>query len=95
MFDPALEYRKFVQRARTEEQRKAKLTALAERWMARTGDCSVEEAIRRILYNYSVGYDILDPDFFDREDIQEFAERNGIERDPQVIAFIKRAQPRR
>lgn len=82
-FDPVLEYRIYIQKARTEAQKKAKLSKLAEK---------AHTSITRILKEYAAGEDIMDPEIFEREDIIAFAEAYGIQNDPQVIRFINRAR---
>lgn len=95
MFVPALEYRKFVQRNRTDQEREKKLADLAFKVKVSKKDNRPATAImREIMDSYLHGYDILDPEFFEKEDIISFAEQNGIQKDPQVIDFINRAIPR-
>ena len=95
MFVPALEYRKFVQRNRTDQEREKKLADLAFKVKVSKKDNRPATAImREIMDSYLHGYDILDPEFFEKEDIEAFAKENGIQKDPQVIDFINRAIPR-
>ena len=95
MFDPALEYRKFVQRARSDEEKQNKLASLAIKVRLMKKDIRpVQAIVSVILESYTHGDDILDPELFEREDIQSFAAENGIQDDPLVVEFINRAQPR-
>lgn len=95
MFDPALEYRKYVQRDRSEEEKRQKLANLASKTRtAKKDDRPLTVIMRMIMDSYIHGNDILDPEFFEREDIVQFAKENGIQDDPQVREFIRRAQPR-
>ena len=95
MFNPALEYRKFIQRERTDEEKRQKLATLAFKVRAAKKDERPITAIIAVIMDaYIHGYDILDPEFFEREDIVAFAEENGIQNDPQVVEFVNRAQPR-
>lgn len=91
MYSQVLEYRKFVQTFRDAKQRRSKLLALASK--IKTDD-PVMKRVEAILEAYRRGDDILDPDLFDREDIIAFAEKHGIQNDPQVVAFIEMAKPR-
>ena len=97
MFIPSLEYRRFVQRGRTAEEKRAKLTALALTWLKKRDcifpkDTPIEVVVRDIEDSYERGLDILDPDLFPREDIIRFAEENGVAGDPMVIDFINRSR---
>lgn len=91
MYSQVLEYRKFVQTFRDAKQRRSKLLALASK--IKTDD-PVMMRVEAILEAYRKGDDILDPELFDREDIIDFAEKHGIQNDPQVAAFIEMAKPR-
>lgn len=86
LFDPVLEYRRFIQSERTEEERAAKLSALAEK-----GGTTADS----ILYEFFRGDDILDPAICDRESIEAFAKRFRVQKDPQVLAAIALARPKR
>jgi len=94
MFDPALEYRKFVQRKRTIDEKQAKLTELALRVRAKEPERSLREVLNAIVTSYQKGEDILSYELFEREDIEAFAKKNKIQNDPQVRTFIELAQPR-
>ena len=95
MFDPALEYRKYVQRKHTDEEKRQKLANLASKVRTTKKDTRPLTAIMAvILESYTHGDDILDPELFEREDIVSFALENGIQDDPMVVEFINRAQPR-
>lgn len=95
MFDPALEYRKYVQRRHTDEEKRQKLANLASKVRTTKKDERPLTAIMEVIMDaYRHGDDILDPEFFEREDIVYFAEENGIQDDPMVVEFINRAQPR-
>ena len=94
MFIAALEFRKFLQRERSESERQSKLTELAVKWLSKR-DCiyakttPIEIVEKAIVDSYTNGDDILDPQFFTKEDIIAFAEENGITSDPQVKKFIR------
>ena len=93
MFIAALEYRKFVQRTRTADERNKKLTALALREKSvNESELSEKQIIQGILNDYRNGVDILDPDLFSASDIEEFATQNRITKDPMVIRFIELAR---
>lgn len=91
MYKQVLQYRRFVQTFRSEVEKRNKLRSIAERMR---GDGAVEAKMRAILEAFRRGDDILDPEFFDREDIVAFAEQNGVQNDPLVVEFIGRAKPR-
>ena len=99
-FDPTLEYRRFVQMPRTEEQKATKLDGLAQR-VRKHPELTIsviptdQGIIAAILEDYNRGGDILDPELFDREDIAEFALEYGIQDDPQVLASVAAAKPRK
>ena len=84
IFIPALAFRRYIQKKRSESQISKKLDSVARR--ARTSPISV-------LKSYERGEDILDPSIFPREDIIEFAKTNNIINDPMVIAAINAAMP--
>ena len=97
-FDPVLEYRRFTQVYRSEEEKAMKLNALAGTTRMHRelliGKLPKEKIIAAILDGYRRGEDILDPNFFDRQDIVDFATENGLLNDPQVLAAITAAKPR-
>jgi hypothetical protein len=99
-FDPALELRRFLQVPRTEGQKTKKLAELALR-VRKHPELTIsviptdQGIIAAILEDYNRGGDILDPELFDREDIAEFALEYGIQNDPQVLASIAAAKPRK
>ena len=84
LFDPILEYRIFIQSKRTKEETTAFLSAAATKGKTTPA---------KILLGYANGDDILDPDIFFREDIEEFARAHGLEHDRQVIMAINKARP--
>ena len=89
MYNQVLEYRRFVQKFRTEKQKSDKLKALADK-VRMVG--SLDDKVKAILAAYRAGEDILDPDLFDRDDIIRFAEDNNIQHDPKVLEFINKAR---
>ena len=94
MFIPALEYRKYIQKPRTAEQKDKKLIALALRERKETGSkLSYQDIVREIARAFNAGEDILDPEIFPKEAIIEFAKENKIENDRTVQRFIEQAQP--
>lgn len=86
LFDPVLEYRRYIQSERTDDDKKEKLRALAEK-----GNTTPDS----ILYEFFRGDDLLDPAICDRESIEAFAKKFRIEKDPQVLAVIAIARPKR
>ncbi len=95
MFNAALEYRRYVQKEHSDDEKRQKLANLASKEKTVKKDDRPLKAIMAVIMDsYIHGYDILDPEYFEREDIEEFAKEYGIQGDPQVIEFIKRAQPR-
>ena len=97
-FDPSLEYRKYNQVARTPEQKTKKLAKLAER-VRKHPELTINslptgDIIAAILDGYHKGEDLLDPEFFDMEDIVGFATSNGLMNDPQAQATILAAKSR-
>ena len=94
MFNPALEFRKYIQRPRTAQERDQKLIKLAlkEKKLSKSNS-PYQEIVREIARAYNAGEDILDPDIFPKEEIMEFAKENNIENDRTVLRFIERAQP--
>lgn len=92
MYDPALEYRKFCQKLRTEEQKRQKLAELAIKTrIRRKSNEDLPALMNEILRSYMRGDDILSPEFFEKQDIIDFARENHISSDPQVIMFINNA----
>lgn len=93
MFIPPLEFRKYVQKPRNSDEKKQKLIELAERWLHRR-DCPyppttpLSVVVADIQESYDKGLDILDPQFFTKEDIIAFAKENGLLSDPMVLAII-------
>ena len=85
LYDPVLEYRRFIQ---CEHSADEKATMLAE--LAKKGGTTPES----ILYEFLRGDDLLDPSICDRESIEAFAKKNKITNDPQVLASIALARPR-
>lgn len=83
-FDPVLEYRKYIQKDRTQSQKQNRLAKLA---------LKAQVTVKYILTGYAEGLDILDPEIFEKEAIIEFAEANGIQNDPQVKRAINAAKP--
>lgn len=95
MFIPALEYRKYIQRPRTAEQKNQKLINLALRAKKiEKSNRPYQEFVREIARAFYAGEDILSPEIFPREDIEEFAKENGILNDNTVQKFIDLAQTR-
>ena len=94
MFDPALEYRKFVQRKHTIDEKQSKLTSLALQVRAKNPNKPLKDILNNIVDSYRKGDDILSYELFEREDIIEFATKNRILNDPQVQTFIALAEPR-
>ena len=95
MFIPSLEYRKFMQKRRTETEQERFITDLAFKAKAASKDPrGWREIAAEILDDYEAGVDILDPEFFEREDIVEFAAKNGVADDPLVKRFIELSLPR-
>ena len=94
MFIAALEYRKYIQKKRTPEQKENKLIKLAlkEKKLAKSNH-PYQEFAREIARAFNAGEDILDPELFPREAIIEYARENGIENDRMVKEFIERAKP--
>lgn len=94
MFIAALEYRKYVQRPRTNDEKNKKLISLAlrEKKLSRS-KAPYQEFAKEIARAFNVGEDILDPEIFPREAIIEFARENKIENDRKVQEFIEKAQP--
>ena len=94
MFIAALEFRKFLQRSRSESEKQSKLNELAAKWLSRR-DCifpkstPIEVVEKAIVDEYNTGGDILDPEFFSKEDIIRFAQENKITSDPMVKKFIR------
>ena len=95
MFNPALEYRKYIQKPRTAEEKDKKLIKLALKFKALTKSCRpYQEIIYGIERDFKAGNDLLDPEIFEREDLVAFAEENKIINDPIMLRFIERAKPR-
>lgn len=94
MFIPALEYRKYIQRPRTADEKNKKLISLAlkEKKLSRS-DAPYQEFVNEIARAFHAGEDILDPEIFSKEAIAEFARQNKIENDRMVQEFINQAQP--
>lgn len=94
MFIAALEYRKYIQRPRTAQEKDQKLIKLALKEKKLTkSNRPYQEIIRDIAGAFNTGEDILDPDIFPKEAIEEFAKEHGIENDRMVRQFIDRAHP--
>ena len=94
MFIAALEYRKYIQRPRTADQKNKKLISLALREKKAThSNLPYQDIVREIARAYNAGEDILDPEIFPKEAIIEFAKENKIEEDRMVKMFIEKAQP--
>ena len=94
MFIAALEYRKYIQKPRTAEQKDKKLINLALREKRETrSNLPYQEIVREIARAYNAGEDILDPEIFSKEAIIEFAKENKIENDRTVLRFIDQAHP--
>ena len=97
MFIAALEYRRFLQGRRTEDEKREKLTELAKTWLKKR-DCIFDKSTpleiveRDILDSYEKGLDILDPELFSREDLINFAQSYGVAGDPMVIQFIQKSR---
>ena len=96
MFIAALELRKFLQSERTVEERQMKLKELALAWLKRRDNPFPKGTpeglvMKEIEEEYNNGIDILDPEFFSREDIIVFAREHKIEGDPMVKNYIRRA----
>ena len=95
MFDPALEYRKYIQKPRTASEKDSKLIALALKFKARSkSNRPYQEFIHEIARDFKAGTDILSPDIFPKEDIIEWAKENKVENDSTVLKFVEMAQPR-
>ena len=94
MFIAALEYRKYIQRQRTPEEKNSKLIALAlkAKKLAKSND-PYSVFVRDIERAFNAGEDILDPEIFPKEAIIQFAKENKIENDRKVKEFIELAQP--
>ena len=94
MFNPALEYRKYIQKPRTPQEKDQKLIRLAlkEKKVCKL-NVPYQEIVREIARSFNAGEDILDPSIFSRESIIEFAKEHEIENDRMVREFIDRAQP--
>lgn len=94
MFNPALEYRKYIQKPRTATEKDQKLIKLALRFKELTKSVRpYQEIIYEIARDFKAGNDLLDPEIFEREDIEAFAKENKISNDPMVLQFIERAKP--
>lgn len=95
MFDAALEYRRFLQKERSLQEKEAKLAALAAKSLQKTkSKLSLQEEKDEIYRRYQSGDDLLDPAIFERESIEEFALKFKIQNDPQVVQFISMAKTR-
>ncbi len=95
MFIPSLEYRKYIQKPRTAEQKNKKLISLALRAKRiERSNKPYQEFVREIARAFNAGEDILSPDLFPREDIEAFAMENEITNDRMVTTFIDQAKPR-
>lgn len=94
MFIPALEYRKYVQKPRTADEKNKKLInlALKEKKVSRS-NLPYQDIVREIARAFHAGEDILDPEIFSKEAILEFAKENSIENDRTVQQFIEKAKP--
>ena len=93
MFIAALEYRKYVQRPRSADEKAKKLTSLAlKEKKINESELSFQPIMQQIMSDYRRGVDILDPDWFTKADLEEFAEKNKITHAPLVIEFIDRAK---
>lgn len=94
MFTPALEYRKYIQKPRTPQEKDQKLIRLAlkEKKVTRSNR-PYQEIVREIARAFHAGEDLLDPEIFSKESIIEFAKENEIENDRMVRQFIDRAMP--
>jgi len=94
MFIASLEYRKYIQRPRTPEEKNNKLISLAlkAKKLARSNE-PYSVFVREIERAFNAGEDILDPEVFPKESIIEFAKQNKIENDRKVKEFIELAQP--
>ena len=94
MFIASLEYRKYIQKPRTAEEKDKKLITLALKQKKLTKSVRpYQEIIHEIVRDFKEGIDILDPEIFEREDIVEFAKENNILEDSMVQKFIERAKP--
>lgn len=94
MFIAALEYRKYLQKARSGDEKQTKLIALAlkEKKLSRS-NAPYQFFVKEIVRAFNAGEDILDPEIFPREEIVRFARENKIENDQKVQEFIELAQP--
>ena len=94
MFIAALEYRKYVQKPRTNQEKDQKLIKLALREKKAThSNLPYQDIVREIARAFNAGEDILDPAIFPKESIIEFAKENKIENDRTVQKFIEQAHP--
>lgn len=94
MFIPALEYRKYIQRPRSAEEKNKKLINLALKTKKVTrSNLPYQDIVREIARAFNAGEDILNPEIFPKEAIAQFAKENKIENDPMVEKFIEKAMP--
>lgn len=82
--DPVLEYRRYIQKQRSADDKRLKLKDLSSAWGTTPAS---------ILYEFLRGDDLPDPYICDREAIEKFAKKYHVENDPQVVALLTIARP--